>query len=224
MNRTGVVPGEIAIQLYHMIADLPMLQAEGLHVYDGHIHENEYSIREKACDDAFVPVKSLIAALKGSDVRPLKIVSGGSPTFPIHAKRGGVETSPGTTLLWDYGYCSSFKDLNFLNAAVLLARIVSKPAGNLICIDLGHKAVASEMAPPRIKIKGIGDYDFISHNEEHMVLRTSEAKKMNVGDVLYCIPYHICPTVDRYDKVSVVRDGRVSEQWSVQARRREISI
>ncbi len=224
MNRTGVAPGNSASELFKLIAGLPMLNAEGLHVYDGHIHEKDLSLREKACNDAFLPVLSLISSLTGDGKLKLKVVAGGTPTFPIHARRSGVETSPGTALLWDYGYSSSFHDMNFLHAAVLLVRIISKPADNMICIDLGHKAVASEMPQPRIFIPEFGNYEIISHNEEHMVIRTTEAEKIKVGDILYCIPYHICPTVDRFDKVSVVRNTSVNEQWNVEARKREITI
>lgn len=224
MNRTGVVPGEVALKLYNLIAELPMINPEGLHAYDGHIHETDYSLREKICNDAFLPVQELIYDLEKSGHKGIKVVAGGTPTFPIHSLRKAVETSPGTTLLWDYGYSSSFVDMDFLHSAVLLTRIVSKPSADLICIDLGHKAVASEMPPPRIIIRGIDNYEFISHNEEHMVFRTYLAHKMNAGDILYCIPYHICPTVDRFDKVSVVREGKVTEQWNVVARKREITV
>jgi D-serine deaminase-like pyridoxal phosphate-dependent protein len=62
------------------------------------------------------------------------------------------------------------------------------------------------------------------HNEEHMVIRTIEAGMMNIGDPLYAIPLHICPTVDRFDIVSVVKDGKVTEQWNVEARKRVINI
>jgi len=70
----------------------------------------------------------------------------------------------------------------------------------------------------------VGNYEFISHNEEHMVFKTTREQNMKVGDVLYCIPYHICPTVDRFDKVSVVRNGKVTEEWRVEARKREITV
>jgi D-serine deaminase-like pyridoxal phosphate-dependent protein len=224
MNRTGVTPGKSAVKLYNMIEDLPGLHAEGLHVYDGHIHESDFSLREKVCNDTYLPVISLISELKASGSNQIKVVAGGTPTFNIHAARGGVETSPGTSVLWDYGYSSLFRELDFLHSAVLFTRVVSKPSGDNICIDLGHKAVGSEMVPPRIEIQGVENYEFISHNEEHLVFRTADAQKIKVGDALYCIPYHICPTVDRYDKVSVVRNGRVTEQWNVVARKREITI
>jgi D-serine deaminase-like pyridoxal phosphate-dependent protein len=224
MNRTGIFPGEEAVNLYRKLSILPMLKVEGLHVYDGHIHEPDYSDREKICNDSYEPVNALINNLKKSGFSGVRIIAGGTPTFPIHALREGVECSPGTLLLWDYGYSSSFNDLDFLHAAVLLTRITSKPAKDLLCLDLGHKAVASEMPQPRIKILGLGNYTIVAHNEEHMVIRTAEAGKYKPGDPFYCIPFHICPTVDRYDTVSVVNEHTVSMEWNVVARKRKITI
>ena len=223
MNRTGIHPGEDAAMLFKMIRDLPMLKAEGLHVYDGHIHEMDFPLRQKICNDSFAPVVSLAGKLKDSSINPIKIVAGGTPTFPIHALRQGVEASPGTLVLWDYGYSSSFSDMNFLHAAVLFTRIVSKPAKDLLCLDLGHKAIASEMSQPRVKILGLENYTIISHSEEHMVIMTKEAGKLKIGDPLYGIPWHVCPTVDRFDNVSVVNEHKVTGQWNVVARRRKIT-
>lgn len=223
MNRTGIAPGDDAIRLFRLISVLPGLKAAGLHIYDGHLHESDLSLRKLRCDEAWATAEPMIAELKSDGGRP-GIIAGGTPTFPFHATREGVETSPGTAVLWDYGYSSAFSDLDFLHAAVLLTRVISKPGEDLICIDLGTKAVASEMPHPRIKILGLSGYEFVSHNEEHLVIRTSEAYGFEQGDVIYCIPYHICPTVDRYDKVSVVRNSMVTEEWNVEARKRKISI
>jgi len=223
MNRTGIAPGDKAIQLYKLAGTLPGLKAAGLHIYDGHLHDNDFSIRKLKCDEAYATAEPMIAELK-SHGEPVRIIAGGTPTFAVHAAREGVEVSPGTATLWDYGYSSSFADLDFLHAAVLFTRVISKPGKDLICIDLGTKAVASEMPHPRIKIMGLPDYEFVSHNEEHLVIRTSVATDIKQGDELYCIPYHICPTVDRYDKVSVVINSMVKEEWKVGARKRQISI
>jgi D-serine deaminase-like pyridoxal phosphate-dependent protein len=224
MNRTGIYPGENAVRLYKMIIGLPMLKAEGLHVYDGHIHEIDLPVRLKICNDAFAPVINLIDELKSAGIATINIVAGGTPTFPVHALRPGIECSPGTLILWDFGYSSSFSDMDFLHAAVLLMRIISKPAKDLLCFDLGHKAIASEMAQPRIKVLGLKDYSIINHSEEHMVIRTSEADKLKIGDPFYGIPYHICPTVDRFDSVSVVYEHMVTGEWKVEARKRKITF
>jgi D-serine deaminase-like pyridoxal phosphate-dependent protein len=224
MNRTGIAPYEKAVALYEMINRLPMLKAEGLHVYDGHIREREFSIRKQICDDGFIPVTRLAEQLRKSNPNPVKIVAGGSPAFSVHALREGVECSPGTVLLWDYGYGSSLPDMEFLYAAVLLTRVVSKPADGLICLDLGHKSLASEMPHPRIRFLNIDDYSVANHSEEHLVIKTPEADRMETGDILYGIPWHICPTVDRHDFVTVIENNHAKGRWSVEARKRLISI
>jgi D-serine deaminase-like pyridoxal phosphate-dependent protein len=166
----------------------------------------------------------MIEELEHEGITPVNIIAGGTPSFPIHAQRKGVDLSPGTILLWDFGYSTSFSDMDFLHAAVLLTRIVSKPAKELLCLDLGHKAVASEMTQPRVKLMGIKSYTIVGHNEEHMVIRTNEADKFNTGDHLYGIPWHICPTVDRHENVTIVTNNHASGQWLVSARKRKITI
>src|SRR5664279_4262452 len=158
MNRTGVIPGEKASRLFKRIMDSPMLKAEGFHVYDGHIHEPDFEKRKLICADSFITVQNLIDELKNEGISPIRIVAGGTPTFPIHALHKSSELSPGTLLLWDWGYSSSFTDMNFNHAAVLLVRIISKPAKDLLCLDLGHKSVASEMPQPRINILDFEKY------------------------------------------------------------------
>jgi len=223
MNRTGVMPGKKAARLFKRILDSPMLVAAGLHVYDGHINDPDPVQRERKCNEAFAPVISLIDDLKSEGISPVNIVAGGSPTFPVHAKRKDVECSPGTLILWDES-SSSYPDMDFQHAAIILTRVISKPAVELLCLDLGHKAIASEMPQPRINFFGMKNYTIISHNEEHMVLRTSSADKYRTADLVYGIPWHICPTADRYDTVYVVNDHKVTGQWNVEARKRRITI
>ena len=146
------------------------------------------------------------------------IVAGGSPSFPIHAKNEKLVTSPGTFTLWDAGYGRSYKEMGFLNAAVLLTRIISKPRPDLLCFDLGHKSVASEMSLPRVEIMGLEGSEQIGQSEEHLVVRCKEANKYNVGDAFYAIPLHICPTVSKYPEALTVENGKVTGSWKVAAR------
>lgn len=223
MNRTGIEPGDDAAELYKLINDSPYLKAGGLHVYDGHIGDFFPSERKQTCDQDFLPVHFLKQKLEKDGFEVASVIAGGSPTFPFHAANSEVtECSPGTTVLWDYGYTQKFPDLNFLIAALVLTRIVSKPGKNLICLDLGHKAIASEMPHPRVKIIGIDDYIVKSHSEEHLVLETDEADKFEVGQYFYGIPYHICPTVTRYERAYVIKDGKAGDEWMIEARDRKL--
>jgi D-threonine aldolase len=224
MNRTGISPGEGAEKLALKITELPFLTLNGLHIYDGHIRQEDFTDRKKICDDSFRPVAGLLEKIRNLSGNQLKVIAGGTSTFPIHAARKDVECSPGTTTLWDYGYSSSFPDLDFLHAAVLFTRIISKPANGMISLDLGHKAVASEMPHPRVIFPDIGEYRLLIHSEEHMVIETPEADRLRLGDTLYGIPWHICPTVDRFDTVFVADKQRVVGHWDVTARKRKITI
>lgn len=224
MNRTGIAPGREAELLFIKISNSPMLSAAGLHVYDGDNHESDPDKRQKITLEVFKPVTKMIKNLEKQGFGTIAVIAGGTPTFPVHASLGTADLSPGTLLLWDYGYSRSFRDLEFEYAAVLLTRIISKPASGLLCLDLGHKAVASEMPHPRVFFPEVEQYRFSGHNEEHMVIETPEAGNYATGDVLYAIPWHVCPTVDRHDIAYVVRNNHVTEEWDIAARKRKLTI
>lgn len=224
MNRTGIAPGAEAVRLYRVIHVTRGLAAGGLHVYDGHIHESDLAARTRQCDEEFAPVLAMIAELGRAGLPVPAVVAGGSPTFPIHAKRPGVELSPGTPLLWDAGYGAAFADLDFLVAAALVGRVVSKPAPGKVCLDFGTKAVASEMPQPRLSLLNVEGYRIAGHNEEHLIIDVPDAVRYRPGDVAYGIPIHICPTVARYEAASIVEHGRCTGEWRIAARNRRISI
>lgn len=223
-NRTGVAPGRDAHELYGLIAHSPNLLAAGLHAYDGHIHHTDVTQRAEACEAAFAPVTALRQKLEQDGLPVPTVVAGGTPTFPMHARRRDVECSPGTCVFWDAGYAHKVPDLPFVPAAVLLTRVVSKPTPNRLCLDLGHKAVASEMPHPRVVFLNLQNPNPVVHSEEHLVLETPEAAAFQVGDVFYGIPWHVCPTVALHNEVAVARKGRVHGHWQVTARARALTI
>lgn len=224
MNRTGIIPGENALKLYTQIVEDPHLIAMGLHAYDGHIRNENIEVRKKICDEAFGKVEELKTAIEAQGMEVPAVVAGGSPTFPIHASRQNVEASPGTTLLWDERYNSLFEDMEFLPAAVLLSRIVSKPKADLICLDIGHKAIAPEMDFPRVRLMGLEEGRQIGQSEEHLVIRCPDTSSYEVGDVFYAIPVHVCPTVAKYPRLLTVEKGNITGSWEVAARDHQLSI
>jgi D-serine deaminase-like pyridoxal phosphate-dependent protein len=223
MHRTGVPPGPDAEALYGRLATLQGVEPGGLHAYDGHLRQGDLAERTIACDEAMAPVRDLRDRLVRSGLPVPRMVAGGTPTFPIHASRPDVECSPGTCVFWDAGYARALPDLDFLYAAVLMTRVVSRPGGSRLCLDLGHKAVASENPHPRVVFPDVPDAVAVGHSEEHLVIETSKAGDLAVGDVLYGIPWHICPTVALHDRAIVVRDGRAVEAWPITARARRLT-
>jgi len=223
-HRTGVATGQKAIELYRLIASLPGLKPVGLHAYDGHIHDADLATRTKNCAAAFAPVNALRLELTQAGLPVPRTVAGGTPTFPIHARLPDVECSPGTCVFWDAGYATKLPDLDFLPAALVLTRVVSKPGANRLCLDLGHKAIASENPHPRVQFLNLPDAKAITHSEEHLVVETAKAKEFVVGDCLYGVPWHICPTVALHSEAVVIEDNQAAARWKIVARERRLTI
>lgn len=230
MNRTGISPGPAAVALYELVVEYsrsngpPIIRAAGLHAYDGHLHNKVSAALATAVNDTFAAVWQMKAELERAGLTVPCIIASGTPTFPLLAEHASVEVGCGTTVLWDFGQAEICPDMDFLNAAVLLMRVVSKPTADRLCLDLGHKAVASEMPHPRVRVFGLEDAIFVTHSEEHLVVQTPRAIEYEVGDVLYGIPRHVCPTVALHHEVWAIKDGAAVEPWTVVARARRISI
>jgi D-serine deaminase-like pyridoxal phosphate-dependent protein len=222
-NRTGITPDQ-ALDLYAHCLGLNAVKVQGLHVYDGHIRNADVRERKEVCDRDFAEVISLTDKLEKKFGIIPEIIAGGSPTFPIHATRPHVICSPGTTLFWDAGYGSRFRDMPFLTSAVLVTRVVSNPAERIYCLDLGHKAVASENSlENRVVFLNVRGLKPIGHSEEHLVVENTENSEISVGDVIYGLPYHICPSTALYNEVPVVEDQQIIGHWEVIARNRKIN-
>jgi len=225
MNRTGIIPGEEAIELCKFVSSAKGIKFGGLHAYDGHIRNEDLALRTKECDDAFAIIEKLKEQLLNTGISVPNIIVGGSPTFPIHAKRKNVECSPGTFVYWDKGYTDLCPEQNFLPAAVLVTRIISLPSPTRVCTDLGHKSVAAENEiRRRISFLNATDLTHVGQSEEHLVCETVIDHQHKTGDVLYGLPFHVCPTVALYERVYTIENGKITGEWKNAARDRKITI
>ncbi|PSL50091.1 D-serine deaminase-like pyridoxal phosphate-dependent protein [Chitinophaga niastensis] len=224
MNRTGIKPGKTALELYQYLHTLPGISPVGLHAYDGHLHDTEMTIRKERCDEAYAPVIMLSQEIVDSGLPQPLIVAGGSPTFPVHAKRKDIQCSPGTFVFWDWGYANNLPEQTFKWAALVISRVVSVIDEYHICLDLGHKSVAAENPQPRVSFLNAPDAEPVSQSEEHLVLKVEDTEAYPVGTVLYGVPLHICPTIALYEKAYVVENNSVVANWRVIARDRQIII
>ncbi|MBB5394273.1 D-TA family PLP-dependent enzyme [Mucilaginibacter sp. AK015] len=224
MNRTGIVPAQ-ALALYEACAGLVGIQVLGLHAYDGHIHDADYNARQQRSDDSIKPVLKLADDIAATGYSKPVIIAGGSPTFPILAKRPGLECSPGTFAYWDRGYQLAFPEQQFQTAALIIARVISLPYEGKICIDVGHKSVSAENElSKRIYFLNAPNLVFNSQSEEHLVADAGKGHQYKVGDILYGLPYHICPTIALYERAITVENKLVTEEWKNIARDRKITI
>ncbi|HKT70549.1 MAG TPA: hypothetical protein VJP83_13985, partial [Terriglobales bacterium] len=85
---------------------------------------------------------------------------------------------------------------------------VSADAGVPTCVVLGHP----ELTP-------------LSPSEEHLPFSVAAgAPGPQVGDILYLLPRHVCPTVNNFDCALLVHDSEIEAVEKVSARGRETPL
>lgn len=228
-HRTGISIGEDAYALYKLASELPGLSPVGLHAYDGHNHQESASEREAAVRSIIAAVQAFRSRLEANSLAVKSLVCGGTPTFPIYARLedvSGLECSPGTFILHDAGYGLRYADLSAITpAAVLLTRVISRPTPQRVTLDLGNKAVAADpVLAKRVHLLDFPEYTIVGHNEEHLIVETSQAARYQPGDVVYALPGHVCPTMALHRNVLVAEQGRIVGTWPVAARDRVLTI
>ena len=231
MDRTGVSIGEVALALYEQAARTPGLTLEGLHAYDGQTRHPDPQERLAAARATLGRIVEFRQELERRGYPAPRIVAGGTPQFPSYASIRdvpGLECSPGTYVLHDYGYGSAFPDFSGITpAAVLLTRVVSRPTPTRVAFDLGNKAVAAD--PPlakRVHLLDAPEHSVVNHSEEHYVIETSTeaAERYTPGDLVYALPGHVCPTVALHQEALIAEQGKVVGRWEIAARNRVITV
>lgn len=225
-HRTGV-PMDKAAEYYRTWAAIPGIVMRGMHCYDGHRHETDYGIRSRevtAVDLEIAKIKETILAA-GLDCGIL--IMGGTPSFPCHRELTEEYLSPGTCIIQDAGYRAAYPDLGFVPGAAVLTRVVSLQGNNTFTLDMGTKAVAADPSPERAVLAGMEYARTVLQNEEHWVVEVPKEHAGDipqVGDILFAIPTHVCPTSALYPEVPVISGGKLTDWWQVTARNRKITL
>ena len=224
MHRTGIQPGSAADALYSRIAQSRWIEAGGIHAYDGHILDGDREVRRESARESRDKALMMRARLTGLQLAVPEVVLGGTPAFGCHAEAvvGGITFSPGTYVYSDWGHGSGYPDLPFEAAAVVLGRVISVPTPGRFTIDVGSKAIAADPTPPRGMLLNYPNAIGGNQSEELWVFTVGEGDSPSVGMPVYVWPRHICPTIEHYDDVVVVEDGRVVDRWPVTARGRAL--
>lgn len=229
MGRTGIEPGDAAVELYRKIVSMPGLKADGLHAYDGHVRDSDPVARRESARPGIEATLALRERLLALSLPVPRLVMGGTPSFPIHAASEipGVECSPGTCVFHDANYGSTYADLPFEPAAFVLTRVVSRPGPNRLCFDCGSKSIAAD--PPaerRVFLPEIPDATFRGQSEEHYVIEVGAevAERFPIGTTTMALPWHICPTSALHRTAVVIEDGAIVDYWDVTARDRMLGV
>jgi len=220
LNRTGVSPTDV-VAFYNIASELSCIHVSGIHCYDGQRHESDVNVRAQETEKTYLEIQEIIKKISCE-----YLIMGGSPSFPCYAKHPDVFLSPGTIFINDAGYEASYPDLNFPPAAAILTRVISTPHTGWFTLDLGYKGIASDPPGQKGFLVDVPHAKPLFQNEEHWVWAMQEgyeAESPHVGDELFVIPTHICPTSALYPFFLVLHHGHMVARWDITARNRKIT-
>jgi D-serine deaminase-like pyridoxal phosphate-dependent protein len=95
----------------------------------------------------------------------------------------------------------------------------------MITCDAGHKTVSADAGVPTCVVLGHPELEPLTPSEEHLPMRvTGNGDVPGIGEVLYLVPRHVCPTVNNFDDALIVSAGKLIAVESVSARGRERAV
>jgi D-serine deaminase-like pyridoxal phosphate-dependent protein len=234
MNRTGIEQshgGEI-VALVRVI-EAAGLEFRGMHYYDGHYGGLEEPGRTAAAHDGYDRLLKIVSEVERSGKGVPEVITAGTPTFPCSLSyeslpKGGFihRISPGTIVYCDATSLVQLpQEYGYHPAVLVLTRVVSHPRAGIITCDAGHKAVSADAGVPTCVVVGRPELTPLSPSEEHLPMAVKEgAAGPQVGEALYLLPRHVCPTVNNFDCALLVRDGEIESVEKVSARGREAPV
>lgn len=227
MDRTGIDQTRVA--------DIIALAAQlgetfrGLHYYDGQIHTVDPAARQAEAFRGYDRLMELIAAVRRAGSEVGEVVTSGTPAMPCGLTYPGFQdagfvhrVSPGTVVYNDISSLEQLAGLEYRPAAIVVARVVSHPTPDRFTCDAGHKAVSADAGVPTCAVLGRPDLTPLKPSEEHLPVQVAPgAPRPAIGDFVYLVPRHVCPTVNNFDDALIVKAGRVVMSEMVSARGHE---
>ena len=234
MNRTGIEQSHSAevVRLVGAVGNAG-LEFRGLHYYDGQYGGVEERERTAAAHAGYDSLLEVVSKVERSGVSVPEVITAGTPTLPCSLGYPGFRgqkfvhrVSPGTIV---YNDATSLAQLpaeyRLRPAALVLTRVVSKPNKGVITCDAGHKAVSADAGVPTCVVVGHAELTPLSPSEEHLPMAVAgDAAGPEVGEALYLLPRHVCPTVNNFDCALLVRNRQIEAVEKVTARGREAPL
>jgi D-serine deaminase-like pyridoxal phosphate-dependent protein len=234
MNRTGI-PQDQTDGILRMAQSIRAsgLPFRGLHYYDGHLAKLALAERYTKAHAGYERLLEIVNALVATGIEFPEVITAGTPAFPCSLSFSGFRNasflhrvSPGTVV---YGDMTSKAQLppeyGYVPAAVIMARVVSRPAPGMITCDAGHKTVSADAGIPTCVVLGHPEIEPLTPSEEHLPMRVAPGSEVPaIGDVLYLVPRHVCPSVNNFDHAVMISGGNVIGVEPVSSRGRERPI
>lgn len=225
LGRTGVMPGEPALELAQQIVSLPNLKLAGIQAYAGSAsHTTGFEQRTRASREAMGKAVETRRLFEAKGIACPLLTGASTGTYNIDSEIDGVtELQPGSFIFMDVDYnkiggAAGPVYNDFHNALTVLTTVVSKPSSRFAIVDGGFKAFATDrtFGPAPKNIEGIS-YRWAG-DEHGRVDLASPSAPVEVGARIEFIVPHCDPTVNLYDRIYCLRGDAVEAIWPVSAR------
>ncbi len=223
-RRTGIAPGQGAVDLAKTVDRLANLKLRGVHGYSGaSSHVTGFDAREEHSTQYMTPVIESFETMR-RDGLAAEIMSGASTgTYNIDPALGLTELQVGSYVFMDVDYRriggrSGDVYEDFQPSLTVLATVISHNYDDRATVDSGLKSFATDrdFGPEVLGYKGVG-YRF--GGDEHGILTLKNAEPaVKLGDKVELIVPHCDPNVNLYDRMYCTRGDKVVEVWEVTAR------
>ncbi len=234
MDRTGIEQSRLdkMVRLAHAVKGANLV-FRGVHYYDGHLSNLALKERESVSHRGYDQLMEIVAALASDEIDVGEVITAGTPAFPSTLSYSRFNeapfvhrASPGTVV---YNDCSSLAQLpaeyGYRPAAVVISTVVSHPSERRVTCDAGHKTVSADAGAPTCAVIGRADLLPLKPSEEHLPIEVAlGAETPAIGETLYLVPRHVCPTVNNFDHALIVERGGITGVERVSARGREAPL
>lgn len=224
-GRTGVLPGEPALELARKAAEQKNLQLAGLQAYSGRAsHMAGFEARREYSLEVMSQAVETLRLLERHGLSA-EILSGGSTgTYNIDSELDGVtELQVGSYVFMDLDYRriggregERYEDFN--PSLTVLGTVVSVNQPDRVSLDAGIKSFSTDK-PFTPEAVTFPEARYGWGGDEFGILRLEDSlPPIRWGDRLEFVVPHCDPTVNLYDRIYACRDERVEEIWSIMDR------
>lgn len=225
-HRTGIAPGQPALQLAQLIDQLPGLRLRGLLCYDGGSqHVAGFENRRRQTLERLAPATETFDLMNRSGLSTEIFSGGGTGTYNIdHETRGLTDVQVGSYIFMDAQYLAIGGQTNaavygdFQPSLTILATVINDQYPGRATTDAGAKACSINQPWPIVK--GESGMSYTSGSDEFgtLIYQNDASRTYATGDKIELIVSHCDPVVNLYDQIYAIRNDRVEAVWPIAAR------
>lgn len=225
-HRTGVTPGDPALDLARLVDTLPGLRLRGLLCYDGGSqHVAGFAERRRRTLANLEAAADTADRMKRSGLDTGIFSGGGTGTYNIdHETPGMTDVQVGSYVFMDAQYLGigGAEDAevysDFAPALTVLTTVLNDQYEGRATTDAGAKA--NTINRPWPIVAGETGMSYTCGSDEFGTIRYEDdaSRTYRVGDKLELIVSHCDPVVNLYDQLYGVRGDRVEVVWPIAGR------